>query len=482
MAEGFTYTSLSKRTMTEESRQKKKVSTVSCMVIGGTHSGVGKTTIALGLMAAFQKRGLQVQSFKVGPDFIDPGHHSKLLGAPSRNLDGWMLSKTYNRATFGRSMYGKDLGVVEGVMGLFDGYDGRSEAGSTGQMAKWLGAPVILVVDARSMARSIAALAHGFKTFDQDLRLAAVIANRVGSKTHTQFLAEAMESVADVSFLGGIPRAEEVAIPERHLGLVTSDEEPYTSDLFDKLAVLVEEHLDLDRLLELTTTNAAAADLVLPQFRQPGVRIGVARDEAFCFYYQDNLDLLTHCGGELCFFSPVRDTNLPANVAGLYLGGGYPELYAPQLSKNESLRSEIQEAARNGMPIFAECGGFMYLTRSIEVGDRSRPMVGLYPFGTRMLSRRKALGYREVVLREDCLLGPQGLKARGHEFHYSELADEPGEIPHLFQVSGRKGIETVVDGFLMHNTLGGYIHLHFGSNPELAANFVDSCRQYQEKS
>ena len=362
-----------------------------CLVIGGTHSGVGKTTIALGLMAAFQKRGLEVQSFKVGPDFIDPGHHGKLLGAPSRNLDGWMLSKTYNRATFGRAIYGKDLGVVEGVMGLFDGYNGRSEAGSTGQMAKWIDAPVILVVDARSMARSIAALVHGFKTFDQDLRLAAVIANRVGSKTHTQFLAEAMESVTGVAFLGGLPRAEEVAIPERHLGLVISDEEPYASDLFNKLAVLVEEHLDLDRLLELTATNVTDEDLVLPQPRQTEVRIGVARDEAFCFYYQDNLDLLSHCGGELCFFSPVRDSHLPANVAGLYLGGGYPELYAKKLSENENLSSEILEAARNGMPIFAECGGFMYLTRSIEVGDRTYPMVGLYPFSARMLPRRKAL-------------------------------------------------------------------------------------------
>jgi cobyrinic acid a,c-diamide synthase len=450
------------------------------MVIGGTHSGVGKTTITLGLMAAFQKRGLQVQSFKVGPDFIDPGHHSKLLGVPSRNLDGWMLSNGYNRTTFSRAMDGKNLGVVEGVMGLFDGYDGRSETGSTAQMAKLLGAPVILVVDARSMARSIAALVHGFKTFDQEVRLAAVIANRVGSKTHSQFLAEAMESVADVSFLGGLPRAEEIAIPERHLGLVTSAEEPYTSELFDKLAMLVEEYLDLDNLLRLSAANVSDEDLVLPPSHQTGVRIGVARDEAFCFYYQDNLDLLTYYGGQLCFFSPLRDRNLPDSVAGLYLGGGYPELYAPQLSENKSLNSEILAAADSGMPIFAECGGFMYLTRSIEVEDRTYPMVGLYPFGTRMLARRKALGYREVVLKKDSLLGPQGLKARGHEFHYSELVDEPGDIPYLFQVSNRKGISTLTDGFLRHNTLGGYIHLHFGSNPEMAANFVESCGRYQE--
>ena len=482
MADGFYYTSLSKRTMTEASNQKKKVSTVPCMVIAGTHSGVGKTTISLGLMAAFQKRGLTVQSFKVGPDFIDPGHHTRLLGAPSRNLDGWMLSKKYNRSTFYRSMQGKDFGIVEGVMGLFDGYDGRSEAGSTAQMAKWLSAPVILVVDASSMARSIAALVHGFKTYERDLRLGAVIANKVGSDSHARFLSEAMESVPDVSFLGGLPRSEEVTIPERHLGLVTSDEEPYPADLFNTLAVLVEEHLDVSKLLEMQATAVSDEILPAPTARQARIRLGVAQDEAFCFYYQDNLDLLTHFGAELCFFSPVRDSNLPANVSGLYLGGGYPELYAGQLAENESLRREILAVAHRGMPIFAECGGFMYLTRSIEMEGSNYPMVELYPFSTRMLPHRKALGYREVVLKENSLLGPKGLKARGHEFHYSELIGDPGEVPDLFRLSSRTGIEVGTDGFMLNNTLAGYIHLHFGSNPEMAAHFVDRCREYQGKS
>jgi cobyrinic acid a,c-diamide synthase len=452
------------------------------MVIGGIHSGVGKTTISLGLIAAFQKRGLAVQSFKVGPDFIDPGHHTRLLGEPSRNLDGWMLSKEYNRATFCRAMHGKDFGIVEGVMGLFDGYDGRSEAGSTAQMAKWLNAPVVLVVDASSMARSMAALVHGFKTYEKDLRLGAVIANRVGSASHARFLAEAMESVPDVLFLGGLPRTEEVTIPERHLGLVTSDEEPYSADLFNRLALLVEEHLDVGKLLELPAAEVSNEDLPGPSARQPSVRLGVARDEAFCFYYQDNLDLLTHFGAELCFFSPLRDSNLPANISGLYLGGGYPELYARELAENESLRKEVLAVAQGGMPIFAECGGFMFLARSLEVEGRNYPMVELYPFSTRMLPHRKALGYREVVLKEDCLLGPKGLKARGHEFHYSELIGDPGEVPDLFQLSSRQGIQMGTDGFMLENTLAGYIHLHFGSNPAMAAHFVDSCKEYQGKS
>ena len=453
-----------------------------CLVIAGSHSGVGKTTICLGLMAAFKKRGLKVQGFKVGPDFIDPGHHSRLLGTVSRNLDGWMLSKEYNLTTFCQSMCGKDLAIVEGVMGLFDGYDGRSEVGSTAQMAKWLNCPVILVVDASSMARSIAALVHGFQTFDPDLRLEGVIANRVGSQTHAQFLSEAMESIPNIAFLGGLPRAEEINIPERHLGLITSDEDPYPTDLFDKLASLMEEHLELDKLYGLPPCRVDRKKILLPKASQSGLRLGVARDEAFCFYYQDNLDLLAHFGADLCFFSPVRDSQLPPDLSGLYLGGGYPELFARELGENHSLKIEILAAAQGGMPLFAECGGFMYLSRSIEVEHRDYPMVGLYPFRTRMLSRRKALGYREVVLKKDSLLGPKGLRARGHEFHYSELIKGTVENADLYQVGNRKGVEVGPDGFMAYNTLGGYIHFHFGSNPEMAANFVESCREYKKRS
>ena len=453
-----------------------------CLMIAGSHSGVGKTTISLGLMAAFKKRGLKVQGFKVGPDFIDPGHHSRLLGTPSRNLDGWMLSKEYNLATFSQSMCGKDLGIVEGVMGLFDGYGGRSEAGSSAQMAKWLNCPVILVVDASSMARSIAALVHGFQTFDPDLPVEGVIANRVGSQTHAGFLAEAMESIPNIAFLGGLPRTEEITIPERHLGLITSDEDPYPIGLFDKLAALMEEHLELDKLYELPICRVKSKNIPLPKVSQSGLRLGVARDEAFCFYYQDNLDLLARFGADICFFSPVRDSQLPPDLSGLYLGGGYPELFARELGENHSLKIEIMAAAQGGMPIFAECGGFMYLTRSVEVGQRDYPMVGLYPFRTRMLSRRKALGYREVVLKKDSLLGPKGLRARGHEFHYSELINGTVEGADLYQVSNRKGMEVGPDGFMAYNTLAGYIHFHFGSNPEMAANFVESCREYKKRS
>jgi len=244
----------------------------------------------------------------------------------------------------------------------------------------------------------------------------------------------------------------------------------------------MEEHLELDKLYELPSCRVECKDISPPKASQSRLRLGVARDEAFCFYYQDNLDLLAHYGADLCFFSPVRDSQLPTNLSGLYLGGGYPELFARQLGENHRLKTEILAAAQGGMPIFAECGGFMYLTRSIEVEQRDYPMVGLYPFRTRMLSRRKALGYREVVLKKDSLLGPKGLKAKGHEFHYSELISGTVEIDDLYQVADRKGMPVGPDGFMVYNTLAGYIHFHFGSNPEIAAHFVENCREYKSRS
>lgn len=450
------------------------------LVVAGTHSGVGKTTIALGLMEAFHRRGLRVQGFKVGPDFIDPGHHTRVTGAPSLNLDGWMLSQAYNRNIFARALRDKDLGIIEGVMGLFDGYDGRSEAGSTAQMSKWLGAPVILVVDASSMARSVAALAYGFANFDKQLQVTGVIGNRVASQGHLEYLAQALESVPGIRFLGGLPAVETIQIPERHLGLVTSAENPYEIDLPARLAGLMEKHVDLDAVYSLT---ASAIEYKRPErYREarPIVRLGVAMDQAFCFYYQDNLDMLSRFGAELHFFSPIRDTQLPEDLDGLYLGGGYPELFAADLEKNESLRAEVLLAASRGMPVYAECGGFMYLVRSILVDGHSHAMVGLFPFRTRMLTRRQSLGYREVILREDGLLGLKGTRARGHEFHYSELMDVPQNFPTLFRVNPRRGSSALNDGYVINNTVAGYIHLHFGSNPELASNLVRRCREFRD--
>lgn len=459
--------------------------TIRGLVIGGVHSGVGKTTLTLGLLAALRRRGLTVQPFKVGPDFIDPGHHWLAAGRWSTNLDGWLLSRAENLAIFARRCWQAELAVVEGVMGLFDGYDGLSEAGSTAQLAKWLGLPVLLVVDARSLARSAAALVHGYATFDPDLQLLGVVFNRVGSARHLHYLEQALSLVPGVEFFGGLPRLPDLAIPERHLGLVTVQEWPWTPAFRDRLADLVEEHLDLDRLLACLPA-VKIPEIVSWQSRQswasqPPVRLAVAQDQAFCFYYQENLEYLEQAGAELVYFSPLQSRKLPPGVAGLYLGGGYPEVFARDLAENETLRLEIRHQAAAGLPIYAECGGLMFLSQGLTTSDGQHyPMVGVLPCEVRMLPRFKALGYREVRLAQDCLLGPAGLTLRGHEFHYSEITTVTTDSPPAYRVTPRQPGEATTEGFWRPNVLASYIHLHFGSNPAAAQYFVACCRRYQD--
>jgi cobyrinic acid a,c-diamide synthase len=449
------------------------------IIIAGTHSGCGKTTLSLALLSAFRKRGLRVAPFKVGPDFIDPGHHARMAGASCRNLDGWMLSKDYNVDSFRRHAAGADIALVEGVMGLFDGRDGKSESGSTAEMAKWLDLPVILVVDARSMARSAAALVKGFETFDPELRFAGAVFNRIGSPRHLSFLQEALEGNVRIPCLGGIPKEDVVSIPERHLGLFTDQDNPLSEAAVSALARIAEERIDLDRLfsaLPEIPPPSSAASAAHPVRK---ARIAVARDNAFCFYYPDNLELLEAGGAELVFFSPVAGETLPPDIDGIYLGGGYPELYAETLARNAALRTGIREASRSGMPIYAECGGFMYLCSELEDAKGKRyPMAGCFPFVTRMLSRLKRLGYREVALDRETILGPVGATLRGHEFHYSELL-EPGGAQTVYRVANGSGAAGESEGFQVKRTLGSYIHLHFGSRPEAAARLVDECLRYR---
>ena len=459
------------------------------VVIAGTHSGVGKTTVSLGLMAAFKRRGLNVQPFKVGPDFIDPGHHTRIAGNESSNLDGWMLSRETNLAIFRHRMTGADIAVVEGVMGLYDGYDGLSEAGSTAQTAKWMNLPVLLVVDARAMARSAGAAVLGFKQFDPDLDITGVIFNRIGGKRHLEMLQQAMDSVPDATCLGGLPRDAEIAIPERHLGLVTGDEFALDDEAVKRLADLMEDHLDLDGLLESLRRRAAErqapddAPIGIERFPEPDVRIGVARDKAFCFYYPENLDLLRSFGAAIVPFSPLTDKSPPEGVHGLYFGGGYPEVFAKVLSDNVKMRNAVSELADRRLPIYAECGGLMYLCRGIEdMEGRAFPMAGVLPMEVRMLQRLRSLGYREVTLSEDCLLGPKGTVARGHEFHYSELSTDPVELKTIYRIQDRSGDGKAAEGYVRNSVLASYVHLHFGSNPRVAENLVRRCREYKERT
>ena len=454
------------------------------LVIAGTTSGSGKTTFTLALLAALTKRGYRLAPFKVGPDFIDPGHHTRLTGTTSRNLDGWMLSQTYNQLLFQRGRRQVDMAVVEGVMGLYDGYDGRSEAGSTAQMAKWLDLPVLLVVDARSMARSAAALLLGFENFDPQVRFAGVVFNRIGSPRHLAYLKEALEGHVKMPCLGGIPREASITIPERHLGLHTAEDHPLDPSIVRQLGDLAETHIDLDRLIGLTEAPAVERPPLVAENVSTGgrVRIGVARDAAFCFYYPDNLELLAAYGAEIAFFSPMTDDRLPEDIDGLYLGGGYPELHAATLADNHHLKDEIQSSSRAGMPVYAECGGFMYLCRCLtDIEGTIHPMVGCFPFETRMLPRRRALGYREIRLAAPSLLGPEGDLGRGHEFHYSELTGDIDAVETVYETTPRSGQEMTTEGFRIHNTLGSYIHLHFGSNPAMACHFVENCRAFQSE-
>ncbi len=441
------------------------------LLIAAPSSGSGKTSLTLGLMAAYRRQGLQVAPFKVGPDYIDPGHHAAVCGRPSHNLDSWFCSREQLHATFAAASARAEIALVEGVMGLFDGVSGGSEEGSSAQIAKWLGLPVLLVVDARAQARSFAAVVKGFAEFDPELQIAGVIANRVGSVRHAEMLQEALASVPGLPpLLGALPRREEIALPERHLGLVTAEDlEGERSGL---LADWVEEHLDLDLLQQLASSRVAMN--MEPSSAPPDqrLRIGLARDRAFCFYYPENLALLERAGAQLVEFSPLKDRQLPENLAGLYLGGGYPELYADGLAQNAPLRQQILEAAEAGLPIYAECGGFMYLCRAID----SWSMCGIFPPQAKLLPRRRALGYREVEQTSDSPLGPAGTRVRGHEFHYSEV-EMPLSVTRCYRLVRRGGEQLATEGYRYKNVLGSYVHLHFGSNPQVAENFINFCLQ-----
>jgi cobyrinic acid a,c-diamide synthase len=470
------------------SRPASRVPHPELLIIAAPASGSGKTTVTLALLAALRRRGLAVAPFKVGPDFIDPGHHAAVCGRPSRNLDGWMCGETGVRETFARGCAGAEVAVVEGVMGLFDGAAGDSDAGSTAEIARWLGGRILLVVDARSQARSAAALVQGFSRFNPRLDFAGVIFNRVGSARHAELLRDALASVPGLPpLLGCLPREEELVLPERHLGLVTAAESPSDDAFYVRLADWLERHVDVDRLFTLPLTlshqggGSYAEGLPSPlvgegQGEGATVRIAVARDEAFCFCYPENLELLQAAGAEIVPFSPLRDPALPAGINGLYLPGGYPELHAGRLAQNESLRREIRQMTVSGMPVYAECGGFMLLAESID----EHPMAGIFPARARMLPRRKALGYRQVTLTQDSILGPAGTVARGHEFHYSEMAMPPG-ISRVYRLARADGTALEDEGFVSGNVLGSYVHLHFGSNPQVAVNFVQNCQKYKKR-
>jgi cobyrinic acid a,c-diamide synthase len=449
-------------------------------MVAGTASGVGKTTVALAMMAALRKRGCRVQPFKCGPDFLDTGHHGAICGRASRNLDTWMLDGEANRAIFATAIRDADAAIVEGMMGLYDGVTGGTEAGSAAEIAKLLDLPVVLVLDAAKSARSIAAVVKGFESFDPAVRFAGIVLNHVGSDQHYRMLEIAIRSVTATPLLGPMPMDPAIAIRERHLGLYTTEE---TTSAEDRLAAFAQagQHLDLTPLLSLSWPGVMAKSAPAPALR-PGekrVRIGVARDKAFSFCYEDNLDLLREHGAEIVFFSPLGDAGFPENLDGLYLVGGYPELYADALSRNASMLAGMRAFAQAGKPVYAECGGMIYLGQSLTTLDgRSFAMAGVLPMEFEMTSRLMNFGYVEVAFVADCLLGEKGTAVRGHSFHCSRMRTGntmPTAYRLKYSLSGRDELE----GFHCGNVLASYVHLHFRGNPSLAASLVKAARRTQ---
>ncbi|MBY0525498.1 MAG: cobyrinate a,c-diamide synthase [Gemmataceae bacterium] len=444
------------------------------ILVAGTHSGVGKTTIALALMAALRQRSLVVQPFKVGPDFIDPGHHTASCGRVSRNLDTWMLDEDTVRSTFALATADADIAVIEGVMGLFDGRSANDPRGSTAHIAKLLGAPVVLVVDAGGMAASVAAVVKGFSELDPEIHVAGAICNRVAGAKHYEYLEPAIRRHTKVVPLGWLPRREEWRIPERHLGLVTAQDAPPVQ--VEALGRALGESVDLDRLLELSGPLSLTGAVWGQSLRSPETgrsfnrtrrRVAVARDAAFCFYYPENLELLERAGGEIVPFSPLTDSSLPAGTDVAYLGGGYPELHAATLAANDAMRQSLRAFHAKGGTIYAECGGLMYACRElVDASGRGFPMLDLLPARTIMQSRRAALGYVTLRTLRPSPLGPAGIVVRGHEFHYSRL-ELLESLEHVAELEG--GRDSRPDGFVSGRLWAGYAHLHFGSNPAVAA-------------
>jgi cobyrinic acid a,c-diamide synthase len=451
------------------------------IVVAGTASGTGKTTVALGLMAALRRRGLRVQPFKVGPDFIDPLHHTAVAQRTSRNLDGVLCDPRSLPALAVRAMRGADVAVVEGVLGLHDGRLGAGDSGSTAEVARLLDAAVVLVVDAARAARSTGAVALGFARFDPRVDIAGVVLNRAGSERHAEAARESVES-AGLRVLGAIPRDPALTLPERYLGLVPPQERAHTQGWVEALAATLERHVHVDTLLHIAARcGGPVADADHDPFALPSLparaRIAVARDAAFTFHYQDALDLLQARGAELVPFSPLVDDALP-DCGALLLPGGFPERFATLLRDNSAMRASVAAAVRAGLPVVAECGGAMYLGTHIAAEDGERhAMCGALPYGTRMARDRRALGYRTARALHNTPLLREGDTVLGHEFHWS-TADPPVEAATAAYRLAETGSP---DGHATASLLASYVHLHLCGIPDAAARLVAAAESFERR-
>jgi cobyrinic acid a,c-diamide synthase len=444
------------------------------LVLAGTHSGVGKTTLATGLMAALKNRRRPIQGYKVGPDYIDPSYHSAATGRASRNLDRWLLGDNLPSIFVESSR--ECWAVIEGVMGLFDGMSGTEGFGSTADIAKLLNAPIVLIVDASSMSQSIAALVHGFNSFDPDVNLQGLILNRVKSSAQEKILLEALDKL-QIPVLGVLPNEVTLRLPERHLGLVPVGESGRLDGYIQSLSELITSYINLEQV-EKVMLAAPELKLDCCAAKQPALnphnnkfRLGLAQDKAFLFYYQDALDLAAHLNFEIIPFSPLYDSSLPPNLDGIFIGGGFPELHLSQLSENQSFLESLRAYAASGKPIYAECGGYMYLGYSItDFEGREFPLAGIIPMKAEMTNRLQGIGYRRGVFQKDNFLGPKGTEVRGHEFHYSRVSYDK-DYPAAYDLfRGEKFAR--FDGYARDNIVASYLHLHFSGHPELLEHWL----------
>jgi cobyrinic acid a,c-diamide synthase len=445
------------------------------VIVAGEESGCGKSTVALGLMGTAALAGHTVQGFKAGPDFIDPSYYRAVTGRPGRNLDLWMLSGEAVLELFIRHGAKANLMVIEGVMGLYDGAY-PDDRGSTAHLSKVLQAPVLLVLDAWRSSSSLGAKAAGFRTFDPAVKLEGVILNGIAGEAHERAARQAVERTG-VPVVGAIPMVPEIRLPERHLGLIPFEEGKVPEARCRQIVEMVGKYLDLSRILQIAHHAPPLPDitpvLFAPRAEAPKLRLAVARDEAFTFYYEDNIDLLRHWGFAIVEFSPLRDTNLPPADL-LYFGGGFPEVFADRLSQNMAMKEAVRRFHEAGGPVYAECGGFMYLGETLTTSDgQTFLMVGLFPIRTAMTERLQALKYKEVeVLKGGAFFRP-GDRLKGHEFHFSRpTSSAEGNAFRSNDSTG--GVE--VEGMVRGNALASYTHLHLASNPVLLGHLVTRLR------
>lgn len=454
--------------------------TIPRVVFAASQSSSGKTTVVTGILRALANRGLKVAPFKIGPDYIDPTYHTLAAKNQGHNLDPFLVKKENLLGLFTYETKGSDIAIIEGVMGLYDG--GKGGISSTASISKELDAPVILVLNCKSMGDSAAAIALGFKNYDEEVNIAGVILNCLGSKSHYQMIKDAMEKIG-ITVLGGIYRDESLKMPERHLGLIPTAEKD-TSQLVDKIAQKVAAEIDIDKILEIAKTAPA---IILDEKKEDmakefqGIKIAIAKDEAFSFYYKASLKVLEDLGAELIFFSPLHDEKLPHSIHGLIIGGGFPELFAEKLASNHSLKEDIKKKAENHLPIYGECGGYMYMTESIATFDGKKyPMLDLIPNKTKMEKKLQTVGYVCGIIERDCIIGKKGETFSGHEFHFS-VESERKEENFAYEMIKNRNNQRYKGGYSKGNIFASYLHLHFLGNKKAAHNFLKACQKYSQK-